>query len=662
MQESHGVWWNKKARGERHPHEILDKLFKQIEDDQQSRYAGYKEYQRHFTTGNEEFGDDVLGAILSARLSQNELANTIETLWAQVFKNNIVPAVACSEADYDEWQRAKSYGRWLEGVLDDSGAYDEAFPKAGLDALVFGTGAIRVYSEEDEDDPDLYHIKCERVSPRYLMTDKLESKDGRPKSFFRKHNIDRWTLLSLYETSEDGYYGTAEERISGILDATSNDDQDLGYSNVMRADMISVKEAWHLPTRPGKNDGRHVIWIKGCTLVDEPCSFLPFVFIRFGNMLDGFWGDSAVRRIIPTQKLLDKLNQKIDESQDVMGVPRIIMQKGNGVRKSDIDDIPGGILEADNINGIKDWNAQCVTPELYQDRDAAPKKMRSLLGVSDFEVQQQIPQGMRDVSGAFLERWVDQGQARHAMFHKQYEQAVVALSYIMMREAERLQELGCDVVVSAPGDRKTSIEELSFKDVRVERKRMKLVVQPMNQLPQTFAGKVEAIGKLRTDAGVQLDSRTALRMLQVPDLNMSDDMLSSSEEVIMKNLNWMVKKGEYLPPLPFDDLDLIVKLATQFINAYRIRKNADLEKVSLIAKYIEDAIALKGGLPDESMPPEMGAPPGPPGAMAPPPGPPPGPGMPPPNMGPPPGAPPGPPGAAPMGPPGPMPQMPPPQM
>lgn len=665
LQLTHGVWWSEEARDGKRPDEILDGLVRQIEDDQQSRYSAYKEYQRLFTTGDGEFGDDILGALLSGSLSQNELANTIETLWAQVFKNTIVPAVACSEADYDEWSRAKAYGRWLEGVLDESGAYEEAFPRAGLDTLVFGTGAIKVFSEDDPDDDEVAHVRCERTNPRYLLVDKLEAKNGKPRSFYQKDHIDRWRCLAIYGVKDRDLYGDVEERRAGIIGCTGNDDEDLGDSNVMRCDMLTIREAWHLPSKPGAKDGRHVVWVKGCTLLDEEFDWdtFPFIFIRFGGKpIEGFWGDSAVRRVAPTQKLLDKLNDKIDESQDVMGVPRIVTQKGNLPNKAQIDDLPGGILEVENINGIKEWNAQCVTPELYNDRDNAPRKMRSLLGVSDFEVQQQIPQGMRDVSGAFLERWVDQGQARHAMFHKEYEQAVVKLAYLFMREAERLQKEGKKVVVTAPGSLKTSIETLEFADVRIDRKRMKLIVQPMSQLPQTFAGKVEAIARLRNDAKVPLDQKTALRMLQVPDLNSATDLLVSDEEIIQKNLHWMVKNNKYLPPLPFDNLDLIVQMTTRFINNYRLREDASMEKVALLAKYIDDALQLKGGLggPDQNAPPDpmaMDAPPPGPGMAPPtppmgPPGMPPGP---PPEMAGPPGVPPPPPGPPPMMPPG-MPQ------
>ncbi len=627
------MWW-RAAECNRKPHEILDNVLKQIENDQQGRYEAYREYEKLFGSTVGPNGDESFRAVASEELSQNELQNTIETLWAQVFKNKIVPAVSVSEADWDEWDRAKSYSRWLEGAFGDALVYEEAYPQAGIHTLVHGTGVIRVGWEET--DGKTAKIKAWAVNPRYVTVDRLEAKHGKPRNFYQKDHVDRFQLFETYREDRKDFFGEAEDRMAGIQRATGNDDDELGYGNTTKCDMVTVREAWHLPSGPKAKDGRHVLWIKGCTLVDEEFTWdtFPFLFIRFGCRMEGFWGESAVKRLAPTQKLLDKLNLKIDESQDVMGVPRILVGDGVSFVKEHLDDVPGGVLRiSGNVNNVKDWNAQCITPELYAERDAAPSKMRSLLGVSDFAAEQQIPQGMRDVSGAMLERWVDQGQARHAMLHGEYENSVCRLGLLFMLQAETCQEMGYDIVTAGPADshNKSSIEELSFKEVHVDRKRLRLKVQPMSQLPQTFAGKVEAFEKLK-NAGYALDQKTALRMMEVPDLAGETDLLVSDEEIIFKNLSHMCRTGTYLAPMPFDNLDLIVQMTTRYINRYRIRKDSDYGKVGLLAQYIDEAIALKKGLgsADPNAPPNLGA-------------------MPVPGMGMPPM---GPPGMPPMGPPG----------
>jgi hypothetical protein len=115
-------------------------------------------------------------------------------------------------------------------------------------------------------------------------------------------------------------------------------------------------------------------------------------------------------------------------------------------------------------------------------------------------------------------------------------------------------------------------------------------------------------------------------MLEIPDVQGSQDELVSDEEIIFKNLTHMCKTGEYLTPLPFDNHDLIVQLATRYINKYRVRNDADGDVVALLAQYIDDAIAMKRGLgsSDPNAPPStaaalgMGGPPmGPMGAASP---------------------------------------------
>ncbi len=653
-------WWRAKEL-ELEPHEILDTLVRQIEQDQDSRYSAYKEYARLFGADPDMFGSEESYAILTDKLSQNELANTIETLHAQVFKNRIVPAVSASEADYEEWTRARAFSRWLEGVFDEAELHFDALPRAGLDMFVYGTGFIKIGHDEDED--GLCTIRFHRVDPRMVYVDRLEARRGVPRSFYEKDFVDMYKLAAEYGPDGDdepGMYGTAQERLEGILGCKPNDDDDMAIGSTLKTTMLTVREAWHLPTKKGKKDGRHVIWVKGCTLVDETFSWdrFPFTIMRYGHRLSGFYGKSAVQVLAATQKNHDKLNEKIDEAQDIMGVPRIILSNGAKLNVNNLDDLPGGILAVDGPTGsITEWNATAVAPELYQERAEAPEKMRSLLGVNSFDTQSQLPAQLREVSGPALERLLDAGTARHAMTHAEVERAIVDLGYLAMQYAADLEADGKEVTVVGPGaSEKTTVELLNFSDVMVDRKRMKLKVQPMNQMPQTFAGKVEAFSKLR-DSG-DIDKKQYLRMLEVPDVAGATDFLGSDEEIILKNLHFMVKEGKYIPPLQYDNLDLIVPITTAFINWYRIRKDADMEVVGMLAQYIEDAILLKKGLgtKDPSVPadvdPATGQPTNPmeppldaatgqpmpqPGAPIPPPGPP---GMPPADAGMMPGGPP----------------------
>ncbi len=600
-------WWAWEDLGYEGPHEILDTLVHELERDQSSRYEAYREYAKLFGAEPDMFGHDDAFAILRNAdvVSQNELANTIETLHAQVFKNRIVPGVACNEADYEEWTRAKGFSRWIEGVQDAAELYYDAMPRAGLDMFVYGTGFIQIGHIEDSD--GLCTLQYTRVDPRMILVDRLEARQGKPRNLYKKDFVDMQALAEEYSDEDSGFFGTKAERKGGILGCKPNDDIDMAIGSAVKASMVTVRESWHLPTKKGGKGGRHCVWVKGCTLIDEEWDWnrFPFTILRFGHRLDGFYGKSAVQTLAPTQKNFDKLNAKIDEAQDIMGIPRIILQRNAKLVRTHLDDIPGGVLEVDVPGAIQEWNATAMSPEIYAERASAPDKMRSLLGVNQFDTQNQLPPAMREVSGPALERLLDSGTARHAMTHAQLEWAAMDLAYMSMDYAADLEEDDKDLTVIGPGASKTSVELLKFSEVKVDRKRMKLKVLPTNQMPQTFAGKVEQFQKLYQDKAI--DKQTYLRMLEVPDVGGATDFLGSDEEIILKNLHFMVKKGKYIPPLQYDNLDLIVPITTAFINWYRIREDADMEKVGMLGQYIEDAIALKKGLgtTDPAIPPTV---------------------------------------------------------
>jgi hypothetical protein len=219
---------------------------------------------------------------------------------------------------------------------------------------------------------------------------------------------------------------------------------------------------------------------------------------------------------------------------------------------------------------------------------------------------------------------VDQGAARHAMNHEQYEQAMIELAEVILDEAEELRASGKDVVARAPTGTKmkTSFTKLNFSEINMDRKNMVLFVQSASGLPQTFAGKVDALSK------VSQIPNNMRGLLEVPDLAQSDDLASAPADIIRKTLTTIVRKKRYLAPMPWDDLVEARVITLNYISLYRVRDDYDDEVYDMLVKFLEDIDALqKPPAPDNqlidgmAMPgPEMGMPPAPPPPMPLPPG------------------------------------------
>ena len=623
-------WWRAEDKDKR-PDQMLTPLLNQIRKDQRHRYEAYKHWARCMDQDMSAVDGTETSYLkyYGSELTINEAMNTLETLHAQIFKNKILPSMCPEEGDYEDEFQARGFNRWLEGVFDDAGVHDVVFPQSGFDCLWAGTGCIKGIGRPTGKKKS--KVTFESVSPRHLFVDRIEARNGKPRSLHQMMFWDRWVAADRWAPKGDKEKAELRNKILEVK-TTDKEDHDYDVADQGDGDQITLWESWHLPSGPESGDGKHVIWMDGATLFEEEWKYdrFPFTFMRFGLKVAGFWGVSALYRILPAQKAFDRITKQIDECHQVMGLPRIIVRKGSGLQQSHIDDLPFTILETESPAGdIKEWNPVPINPAMYQERDSLVRRMRGAIGVSDFEAQNQIPTNIRDGAAAYMDRAIEQGQARHAMLHKAYESAVLDLADLALLIATDELSKGRDVVVKAPGsEMRTTIEMLRFSDVKVKRESLKMRVLPVSQLPRTFSNRVKDLALLR-DRG-DLTQKTFLRLLEIPDIDAEIDNMVSSEDIIRRNLSFMLRTGKYLSPLPYDNHDLIVKLTADKIHEARCRE-VDENRVALLVKYIDDAINLKAGI---------GPAPQPQGAMGP---------MAPPSGMAAPGGPPGPPGAPPMG-------------
>ena len=588
-------FWNYKAL-KTHPHQILEKLVSSIRRDQSDRYLAYREFASMYKGGGHVLDRDTPFPGQDD-LTINELGNTVETLHSQVFKNRVVPQPYCVASNFEQWEKAKLYGRWLDGVWDSAEVHAHAVPKTGMHTLVFGTGFLKASYEEIDD--DRAKLCVEAVPAKRVFIDRIEEKSGNPRTVHIISPMDRYVAIQKFGKESDDSYGSAADRVKKLEEVKLDLDDDLAFETTSESDQIAVWESWHLPSSGDADDGVYVQWIRGATLAVYKWKNprFPWTAITAYPALEGFYGDSLVRRLAPAQRAYDKMTQRIDLAHDLVGVPRFILRKGTGLSSSELDDVPGRVYECegDPNTVLREWNPVPITPDAYRERDSLPNRMKGVAGVSGLESSMQLPQQLREFSGKAFEAYQDTSSARHAMLHRSYEHSMVDLADLLTMTAENLIERGISVVVNArTGFRQ--LEEVDFKEVMLMRGSYVLRVDPVSQLSKSLPSKIKDI-KMLKDEGFLKSLSTATRLLEMPELEGEIDLGSSDEEIIMKNLQYMVRESKYLPPLPFDNHQLIIALTTRFINHYRVNaKDYDEDVVGMLSQYIDEAIALKNGL------------------------------------------------------------------
>jgi hypothetical protein len=239
--------------------------------------------------------------------------------------------------------------------------------------------------------------------------------------------------------------------------------------------------------------------------------------------------------------------------------------------------------------------------------------MRQLLGVSEYSTNAQLPSQLREASGVALENWVDQESSKHAMAHRSYETAICNLVYRIVDEANWLQEHG--YTVQSKSVSRDSIEVIDFSDVQMDREEFRLRVLPVSHLSRTFTGKVQQLKPLKDDGTIPMS--TYRRLLEIPDLEKTNDLDTAGDEMCDMLLNEVLETGEVFEVLAFDDVDMIVERGGKFINYLRLRK-VEPEKLAPVVAYIDSAFQKqqerKNAQQQEQMASQMAAQPPPPGA------------------------------------------------
>jgi hypothetical protein len=611
--------WSRAGEAGESPHESLVRTVNKIFDTDDSRYSAYRKLYEIYGADMRARGGHCTSEekAFNGTLSMNELANTIETLHSQLFKNRVIVSVATIGGNWSQQSRARQAGRWLLGVFDDNELHEEKVIRAGLAGLCTGTGLFRVGYEVVDHKKKLARITINHVDPLDIGVDPLDAESGNPWCIYERGWADRQSLYEQFCCDDDeSLYGSIEDRKAAVVGAKRlKDDARSVNSGILDNDIVVIYEAWRRPTANGKG-GRYVLCTDAGTLIDREYTIptLSHVPMRLFPGHNGFYGQSAVARLAPGQRTYDKLNERGDEAHDLLGKPTIILQKGSGINKAHIDDEIGTILEADNVNGIIPWTPPPMHPDFYRERDSLPQKMRGIVGVNQMSATGQLPTQLREASGVALEGWQDSESARHAMSHRGYETAMVRLSYLVFETAAWLQKHGYDVqVLSMKGN---TLEKINFSEVQMDRETFRLRALPISQLSQSFTGRLNQLIASKREGAITLSQFQEL--LQVPDTESANDLITAPEEVIMSTLAHIYETGETVELLSFDDPKLVIQKGIPFIHRLRLQKNPPKDHVRNLVQviaYVDSAYQrLREQMAAQSPPP---APPMDPGMMDP---------------------------------------------
>ena len=482
------------------------------------------------------------------RITYNLVQSCIDTAVAKISKNRPKPYFLTNGGDYKERRKAKKLNRFTDGLFYECGSRLMA-PAAFRDAAVFGDGVVHVFNRDGR-------VSWERVLSSELYVDDIEGFYGFPRQMHRVKSIDRQVVLESYPKFEE------QIRLADKIAAT------LTAEPQFVSDQIAVAESWHLPSGPKAKDGRHVISINNCVLVDEGYTrdFFPFARMRWCPRLWGFWSIGLAEQIQSIQLEVNKILWLCQRSYHLMGTFKIWMSHDSKMATEHFNNDIGSIIRGSTEP--KYLIPQVVPGEYYAQLDRLIKLAYDQSGVSQLSATSQKPAGLdsgkalREYADIESDRWQTIGQA-YEQFHLDLARLSIEVVKDIVKEQRSQDKVKGSYKVKAASAR--FLAEIDWNEIDLDDDAYTMQVFPISSLPQDPAGRLQTVQEY-AQAGF-IDARVAKKLLNFPDLEAQDSLSSAVEERIEAALDAIVDGEEYVPPDPFMDLSLARQMALEVYNA-----------------------------------------------------------------------------------------------
>ena len=464
-------------------------------------------------------------------IGQNVIKSVIDTKAAKIAAQRPRPSILTNGGKWKQRLKARKLEKYVMGVMHESCYYEKA-EDALTDGFWAGTGFLKIFISGNR-------IDCERVFPNHIVVDEAAAATCPPRSLAQVENIPLESLCASFP----------EKRNQLLTDVQLHYSQSTGR----RTSMARVYEIWHLPDENGKG-GLHCICCDGITLLEEDWKhdFFPFVVFRNKKTRIGYFGSGIAESLSAKQEEIDYILGRLQVGAHNNATAWIIKHESDNVPNQHITNKMASIIEySGNIPP-----SVVVHPIAHQQVFEQVKWLNQLCyeeeGVSHFSATSTKPAGIE--SGVALQKVLDVETTRHGPSQAEYERGAVQFSNIVLALSKE-QFKGTKHKVTYHAD--NMIEEIDWSDVNMPEDEYRIKTWPVNLLPDTPAGKLDAVEKM-AQAGM-IDPQMAMMLLDFPDI----ESFQSLHLANLKNILWIVDQvvyeGNWVEPRVYHNLELGIK-------------------------------------------------------------------------------------------------------
>lgn len=492
------------------------------------------------------------------RLTYNLCSSVIETLASKHAKNKVIPTYITNGGIWKFQKRAKQLTKFAQGLAYEQKIHEKAIEMFD-DAGTWGDGFLHVFRKDDK-------VAIERTLPHELFVDLIASLSSDPRELYRVKFMDRDVALELFPELEEQ-----------IMTVSPSSTQELG-GYATSADIITVVEAWHLPSSKDAKDGLHVITI-GDGVIREPYKrdYFPFPHLRYVKRKLGWYGQGACERL---QNIQGEINRGLilkQRSLWMQGSFKLLVENGSKVVTEHLNNEVGAIIHYTGT--LPQYVTPPATnPELQQWIDSLIQKGLDQEGVPKLVTTGEAPLGVE--SGKALRTLTQIGDDRFTFQSQEIESVELEIYRQAIDVVKDIYKDTGKYEVVFPSTH--FMETVDWGDIQLDQDQYVLKAYPTSSLSDDFTGRLADIQEMM-QAGL-VSPRTGKRLMDMPDVEMYDNLANAAEDLLHKIFEDMLDDGKYTAPEPFMDLVLGKQLVLEYYN-YATYMGAPAECLALLEQF-----------------------------------------------------------------------------
>lgn len=533
-----------------------------------------------------------------------------------------MPVIGCDDAEYSEKLYARRASRVLRRKMGQP-FVERCLPMKLRDGVVRGDGFVQAVRAGGD-------VTIEKFPRSELVFDDGECREGWPLRLVRVKRVDKDRLARIYPKQAS--------RIYAMSPAPRDYWDPYDYDAPTDSDQVEVMIAWSLPTEPNADDGKYLVTIRDGEepLRDKPWCRprFPVARVQWTPAMRGFLGIGLIQQLAGSQNKVNEIWNDIQEAIYWGSALKIFQPRSANINKHEMRARHPAIIETDGPP------PQYIAPNPFsqQAMDALRwviQEMYEISGISQMNAAAKNTLGP-NASGKALDTMDDIQSDRHYNLELQVQMGRVDVGQILLDEAKDLAadyESGelADGIELAPW-----IDEIEWDRFDFDGGTYHLNIEPINFLPDTRAGKLDAVGDLAKIPGFLTNPLQTASLFEEPDLQREFRHLLGPKrmlERVMEALGDTTVPLMECVPTKYMDPMLAEQMATgEMGNAYSEGADDDLlGRYRWFLQMLEGLNKMLAPQPAAPMPDPNAMPPGaaPPGGPMPMPGPgiPPGPPM-----------------------------------